>query len=267
MTWKYGILCLLALIATLLLAFENYETWTGTLNWPVGRDVVRKAEKKQEVLSAQAIPKQTSNIKSFVSIAAKNIFSPERTDFPVVPPPGPSGGADQKAKPVARPQVLLYGITLFGDYQSATVSTPGNPLRKGERETMTIKPGDKVGEYKLSKILPDRITMEAGEDSFEVLLYDPKAPKQRSYVKTEAKPAAVTSALPTQPSPAPAPGIPATAQQPAPGVATPPPAPAPVPRPAGPAIAPTVPPPSVPSSAPVPPRSRRGAGTLIPQSP
>ena len=44
---------------------------------------------------------------------------------------------------------------------------------------MNLKIGDRVGEYKLVKILPDRIALEAMEDTFEVLLSDPNKPKQR----------------------------------------------------------------------------------------
>lgn len=65
---------------------------------------------------------------------------------------------------------------------------------------MSVKVGDQIGEFKVARILPDRIAMEAAGDSFEVLLYDLKAPKQRTSVRTEARPATITSALPTGPS-------------------------------------------------------------------
>lgn len=61
---------------------------------------------------------------------------------------------------------------------------------------MTLKAGDRIGEYKLAKILSDRITLEAEEDTFEVLLYDPGVPKRRSDVRTESKPATITSTMP-----------------------------------------------------------------------
>jgi hypothetical protein len=63
---------------------------------------------------------------------------------------------------------------------------------------MTLKIGDKVGEYTLAKILSDRISLEAPGDTFEVLLYDARMPKKRMEVKTETKPAAVTSSLPSE---------------------------------------------------------------------
>ncbi len=70
--------------------------------------------------------------------------------------------------------MILYGVVVGDDYQSASVSSPGRSLRKGERETMILKMGDRIGGYKLAKIAADRITMEAAGDSFEVLLYDRK---------------------------------------------------------------------------------------------
>lgn len=105
-------------------------------------------------------------------------------------------------KPIVRPQVILYGVTIGEGYQSASISNPGRALQRGEREIMTVKIGDRVGEYKLARILPDRIGLEAPEDSFEVLLYDTRNPKKRVFAKTENKPATVTSALPGSAEPA-----------------------------------------------------------------
>lgn len=131
--------------------------------------------------------------KPYTAMVEKNIFSPDRKEFPI--PVSPAPPATLK-KPPARPQVILYGVTLAGDYQSATVVQPGRVLRKGEREMLTLKVGDRIGEYQLTKILSDRITFEAEEDRFEVLLDDATRPKMRTVVRTETKPATVTSALP-----------------------------------------------------------------------
>jgi hypothetical protein len=155
-----------------------------------------------------------ADIQAYISISNKNIFSPERKEFPFIP--NPSAEAKQ---PMVRPQIVLYGVVLAGAYQSASIVNPGRPLKKGEREMMSLKVGDHVGDYALTKILPDRIVMEAAGDSFEVLLYDAKSPKQRTYTKTEIKPAPVTTPLPAPstspmvtapqvPMPRPAPTIP-----------------------------------------------------------
>jgi hypothetical protein len=195
---------------------------------PPDKETVKKSGERIEAPPAAENQRGTAP-GAASSISGKNIFSPERKDFPL---PGAEG-----KKPIVRPKIVLYGVTIAGDYQAASIVNPGRPLRKGERETMTLKIGDKVGEYTLAKILSDRISLEAQGDTFEVLLYDATVPKKRMEVKTETKQAAVTS---TSPPPAPAsppattqPAAPAAAStaRPAPSVAPTPRVPTQVPRP------------------------------------
>ena len=206
MTLKYGVFCLLGLFIAVLLALKNYETWTGPVSAVPEKAVPKKTGVKPENPPPQGERKDQDSIASYIAIAEKNPFHPDRTEFPVlVPEP-----AKELKKAIVRPQVTLYGVTLAGDYRSASVSYPGRPIQKGEREVVNVKIGDRVGEYKLAKIAEDRIVLEAPEDGFEVLLYDAKAPKKRVYAWTESKPAAMTSALPGSPEP-PKPGGPAVA--------------------------------------------------------
>jgi hypothetical protein len=137
-------------------------------------------------------------MKSYISIAEKNVFSPDRKDFPT---PMGTGG-----RQLVRPQIVLYGVTMIGDYKAASMANPGRPLQRGERETFTVKVGERVGEYKLAEVLSDRVRLEAEGDTFEVLLYDPSKSKRRSDIRTESKPATITSTKPV-PSP-PVPGSP-----------------------------------------------------------
>jgi hypothetical protein len=192
MSTKYFILCFLLILITLLLFLKNYEIWTYTPEAVPEKEEIKKTEKKPEILLMAAVQKNPASLQSQLFISEKNIFNPERKEFPIL-------GGNAK-KPLVRPQIVLYGVTIAGDYQSASVANPGRPLKKGERDLMTVKVGDQVGEYKLAKILSDRIAMEAEGDTFEVLLYDPRMPKRRMDVKTEVKPATITS---TQPTPAP----------------------------------------------------------------
>lgn len=156
-------------------------------------EATKKHVTKIEVPKIMEEKKESSNDLAHTIIADRNIFNPERRDFPTQS--GPEG-----KKPLVRPQIILYGVTMAGDYQSASISNPGRPLKKGEREAITLKIGDRIGEYKLAKILPDRVALEAVEDTFEVLLYDPNKPKQRVYAKAESKPASITTVLPTSPA-------------------------------------------------------------------
>jgi len=261
---KYAILSLFLLIAVFLLSLENYKTWTGSEESITPKETVRRPEKKPEVPASTPVQKEASNIKSYITLAEKNIFNPERKDFPT---PTLTSAMDPAKKPLVRPQIILYGVTTYGTSSSAIISVQGTSLRKGERESMTVQLGEKVGEYRLAKILPDRITMEASEDSFDVLLYDSKVPKQRSHIKTEAKPATVTSTLPgAAPGAAPPPAAkaptPPVPSQPLPALAKPT---VPSPRTAPPAISPGPVSPSTPAT-PLPrPQYRRGRS--IPTTP
>jgi hypothetical protein len=267
MSFRYGILNLLVLSVVLVLFFENYDIWTQTAQWVPQRGGVKKVEKKPEPPPAPAPQKEATPIKSYVAIAEKNIFNPERKDFPAITSSSPA--ADQAKKTLVRPQIMLYGVTTYGDSPSAIISVPGtSSLRKGERESLTVKLGERIGEFRLTKILADRIMMEASEDSFEVLLYDPKAPRQRTHIKTEAKPAAVISTVPgaTSPPATPAPAKPGSSL--APPAVTKPTVPTPTPKASPPAVAPPPVSPATPPASLPRPRYRRvpGASPTQPQT-
>ncbi len=209
---RYGVPSILLFFIVLILGYENYEIWSSSASLISKKEGAGRAEGKTDGLSGSASPIEPVPREAVDIIAEKNIFNPERREFS-----GPAAGGF--SKPVTRPQIILFGVAMAGDYQVATIINPGRPLHKGERETKSIKVGEMVGEYKLTKILPDRIVMEGGEDSFEVLLYDPRAPKRRVDVRTPGKPATVTSPSPAAPAPAtparppvvaPTPGAPAS---------------------------------------------------------
>jgi len=178
MSLKYGLLNFLLLCTALSLTLKNYEVWTKPIKWVPEKEMAKEVRNKPEAPPILEKGNTPASLNSFTPIAERNIFSPERKDFPITNVMG------ETRKPIVRPQIVLYGVTIVEDYQSATVVNPGRPLRKEERESMTLKIGGKIGEYKLAKILPDRITMEAPGDSFDVLLYDPKVPKKKPEIRT-----------------------------------------------------------------------------------
>jgi hypothetical protein len=182
MSFKYGVLCVVLSVMILFLAVKSYDALTHPLELIPDQGSAKRSEVRRENSPAIGVVKEPVSIASYHSIAEKNIFNPERKDFPVT-------GSGSAMKPAVRPQIILYGVTIAKDYQSASVVNPGRPLKKGERDLMTLRLGERIGEYRLAKILSDRITLEAPGDIFEVLLYDPKAPKRRE----SRPPMAVTS--------------------------------------------------------------------------
>ncbi len=211
MSLRYALIGLVALLVIFILALKNYEIWTRPIETTPERTAAKKQEAKPGNPPAARPGKVEVSAQPYVAIAAKNIFSPDRKDFPV---------QAAETKPIVRPQVTLYGVTVGDGYQFASIVNPGRRLLRGERETMSVKVGDKVGDYRLAKILPDRITLEAEGDVFEVLLYDPKSPKRRTDVRTPPTtppPPALPVASTTQPVQTPQPRI-----APPPMAATPP---------------------------------------------
>ena len=279
MSFKYWMLCITLFIIVLFLAIESYDALTHPLNLTDDKGAARKSETRRENSSATGVVTKPTfaAAASHNLIAEKNIFNPERKDFQ-----GTGPGSASNA--VTRPQVILYGITIAGDYRSASMISPGRALKKGERDLMTLKLGERIGEYKLTKVLSDRITLEAQGDAFEVLLYDPKVPRKREggppgaissastpttgtpgpFVRRETaqgskeslqdkiRPSQIPSPIPTPtqvpgsaPTPMPEPVLPSASPLTTPGL-TPTPIPGPTPTPIpGPAPTPTQVPPSM----------------------
>jgi len=211
MRYRYGVFSLFLFFIVLILGYENYQTWSSAGAPGSITQVGKKVDGKTDPPSGAIASREAAPLESFRVIAEKNVFHPERQDFPS------QAGAAAPIKPATRPPITLYGVVMVGSYESATIINPGRPLHKGEREAKTLKVGDRVGEYKLAKILPDRIVMQGGEDSFEVLLYDPLSPKKRVAVTTPSPPAKVTSPV-SGPTPAEgAPAVPPAAVAPTPG--------------------------------------------------
>jgi hypothetical protein len=180
----YPVLIFLLPAVILFLPMGNGETF---VKLAFGQEGAKKTETKTEGSLPVAGTKKILSDMPYTALVEKNIFNPERKEFPIFP-------TETIKKNLARPQVVLFGVTLAGDYQSASIVQIGRSLRKGEREMLTLKMGERIGEYKLAKVSSDRIALEAEGDAFEILLYDPKMPKKRTEVKAESKPATITSA-------------------------------------------------------------------------
>ena len=134
MSLKYSVLCLAALVMAGLLAFENYETWTRPLETPPEKGLPRKPSVKPEGVPPTDDSKDGElppSIAAYIFVAEKNPFHPERKEFPVIAQPQ----ASAPNPPPVRPQVTLYGVTIMGDYKSASISYAGRPLQKGERRS------------------------------------------------------------------------------------------------------------------------------------
>lgn len=187
---RYGILNFFLLLFILLLVFKNYEVWINSPPEKIKKVEGKRGEVKMEAAALSSTSPPTFPPTSLLTISEKNIFHPERKEFALLNPEPP------RSPNLARPQIQLQGVMISEEIQSASLIIQGKSLAKGERATKTLKLGDQLGDYKLTRILPDRIVLEAPGDVYEVLLYDLKSPKKRVDVRTTlpAKPATPTPA-------------------------------------------------------------------------
>jgi hypothetical protein len=151
----------------------------------------------------------------FRTVSDKNIFSPDRKEFPIPL-------LSEVKKPPVRPNLQLFGVVIGEGFHSAVINNPTRRADRGERETMTVKEGEKVGEYTVAKVLPDRITLESTGDSFDVLLYDPTKQKRRPVVTPAPSPPAVSPGSPVPPRPYTPPAATPPRPTPPPAVVNPP---------------------------------------------
>jgi len=138
-------------------------------------------------------------------IAAKNLFSPSRSEAPPA------------AVAAAGPKPTLHGVVMDGAKSRAYLEDPA------QKRTFGYTVGDPVGAGRVESIAADRVVIGRGDGSVEVLLRDPAKPRPSGPPAAAAAPSAVTSQ-----AGAGAPAPPATALSPA--IAGPGAAPAPAAR-------------------------------------
>jgi hypothetical protein len=106
-------------------------------------------------------------------IAAKNLFSPSRSEAP--PAAVAAGG----------PKPTLHGVVMDGAKSRAYLEDPA------QKRTFGYTVGDPVGAGRVESIAADRVVIGRGDGTVEVLLRDPAKPRMSG--TPTAAPGAVTS--------------------------------------------------------------------------
>jgi hypothetical protein len=190
MAKKYYLINLLLILIIAFLVDENYKEWTSPP--PAGKETAGSKQKTMLAMSSSPAGKKEMPAPAvFQSVSDKNIFSPDRKEFPV------ALAKPEIRKPPVRPNLQLFGVAVGPEFRSAMINNPTRRADRGERETITVREGDRVGEYKVATITEDRITLESSGDSFDLLLYDPAKQKKRPAVAPTTTPPPPT---PTPPS-------------------------------------------------------------------
>lgn len=131
--------------------------------------------------SAAASPASSPAPAAYGVIAAKNLFSPSRSETP--------------AGPVlaAGPKPLLHGVVVDGPKSRAYLEDP--QLKR----TFGYAIGDPVGGGRVESIGADRVVIARPDGLLEVLLQDPSKPKAAPTPPAPGPPAATTSPTGTPP--------------------------------------------------------------------
>jgi hypothetical protein len=156
--------------------------------------------------------KRLPGAEAFETVATKNLFSPDRTDVKedetsgTDPLPILSAEVEKNLKGMS-----LYGVIIADGYQKAMVvdkTLKRQPVRRrtpvpapGQGETLWVRVGDVVGDFKVAAIAPDKISLEAGGGSYDLFLHDTENPKSRPGFKTASGPSVViqTGGAPSPP--------------------------------------------------------------------
>ncbi len=205
---------LINVILLLLFAFfgvKAYGVWfqgnTGDKIPEIAGSPVQKTLKPVAAPHERKISPETK----YDALITLNLFHPERTET-ILGAPKP----DEKSKKLSAVEqknikqyfsnLALYGLVITNDSAEALVSLPvAKPVLKGRKtsipkntrrnvkrltvkQTQWVKAGDTLGDFKVVSIKPDRVILKAGEQSYDLLLYDKDNLKKRAAPKPKTGP-------------------------------------------------------------------------------
>lgn len=133
--------------------------------------------------AAAATAPSPSTPPAYSSIAAKNLFSPNRSEAAAAP------------VVAAGPKPVLHGVVMDGPKSRAYLEDPAL------KRTFGYLVGDTIGGGRVESIGPDRVVIARSDGLVEVLLQDPSKPKPGSAVPPPAGAQPAQAAGPPAPPP------------------------------------------------------------------
>ena len=194
--------------------FKAYGVWVQGNNRSHIPDMapkpVQEAPKPAGAPHKREIPPE-SNYDVLITL---NLFTAERTE--IIPE---AAKPDEKSKKLSATDkkniqqyfksLTLYGLVITNDLAEALVSHPVRKpvLKSGKavipknrkrnikrltvKQTKWVKAGDTLGDFKVVSIKPDRVLLKAGDQSYDLLLYDKDNLKKRAAPKPKTGPTVV----------------------------------------------------------------------------
>ena len=193
------------------LGFKAYGVWVHGNN---GFDISEMTQKPAKSIHNQSEKLLKRNIPSeskYEVLMSMNLFAPERTEIiPEAAKPDKTSiqlsAADQKKVEQYFKEFTLYGLVITNDSAEALVSHPvansvlggrktaipknrrRNTQRPTTKMTKWVRAGDTLGDFKVMSIQPDRVLLKAGDQSYDLLLYDKENLKKRTAANLKTGP-------------------------------------------------------------------------------
>ena len=191
-------------ILALLVAFlglKAYGVWSQENSGipAMAEKPVQRVVKPLGTFHERKVPPESE----YDALMALNLFSPERTEVLA-----DETTPDEKTKTLSAVEqknieqnfskFTLYGMVITDDSAEALVSCPTTPLvfKRGTKpkrtqavkQTKWVKAGDALDDFKVVAVKPDRVLLEAGGESYDLLLYGNEQVKNRGSAKPKPGP-------------------------------------------------------------------------------
>ncbi len=189
MVAKQGIINIALAIILIFMVLKTYDVWQQDQSLPAtqtlsdGRNNVAMKMPKLERRPSEAF---------FDSIVSQNLFSPIRAEY--LPPDDNTEKTEIVVeKKIQGKTIRLYGVVIMKDYASALISNPEKT--SGDRPTLWVKKGERIGDLKVDEIQTDSIVFQDGNKKYKILLHEKKrsAPAPRIAEDKEDTPTVVTT--------------------------------------------------------------------------
>jgi hypothetical protein len=193
------------------LGFKAYGVWiqgNKGSNIPdmAGKPILQTPKPTGTLHQKKIRPESTYDV-----LVTRNLFSPTRAE--ILPEAAKPDEKSRKLTPIDKENIqeyfsslTLYGLVITNDSAEALVSHPvAKPVPKGRKKVIPknrrrnikrltvkqnqwVKAGDTLGGFKVVSIKSDRVVLKAGDQTYDLLLYDKDNLKKRAAPKPKTGP-------------------------------------------------------------------------------
>ncbi len=149
-----NILLVVVLVILSVIAYQKLESASE-----VKVTIEQKTELEKKKTPSPSLEKRVQPLTEYTVISEKNLFHPERRPVQI---------KEEPKREVKKPDIILYGTVVSGDYRIAFIEDLKNPRRtpgRGKRQT-PVRVGDSIGPFTVKEIGDDYIILSSSGTEF-----------------------------------------------------------------------------------------------------